>query len=81
MNSINFDFEKHYIKPILDSITRLTTIVAVTVPLCLALPDTQPYEAVALTYPCPVRLVLKVWEVALINFPHDLIPELRRWPH
>ena len=62
-------------------ITRLTTIAAVTVPLCLAPQDTHPHEAVVLTCPRPIEPILKVLEVAPINFPHDLTPKLLRWLH
>ena len=35
----------------------------------------------ALTCPHPIEPILKVLEVAPINFPHDLIPEPLRWLH
>ena len=69
------------LKSILDSITRLTTIVTVTVPICLALQDTHLHEAMALTCPCPVGLVLKALEVAHTSFHCSLTLEPLQWLH
>ena len=41
----------------------------------------HPHEAVALTCPRPIEPILKVLEVAPINFPHDLISKPLRQLH